>query len=80
MGKGMVAYSKLLALAAAGAVTILWLGPRNDSGEAYSTSELAMNAPAAPGCGAQRGARCTIDIRYAYPAAELFVLPEDAYF
>jgi hypothetical protein len=74
----MRAYSKLLALAAIGIVTILWLGPRNDSGEAYSTSELAMNAPALRGC--VPGARCTIDTRYAYPAAELFVLPEDAYF
>ena len=75
----MLARSKLLALAAIGVVTILWLGPRNDSGEAYST-EPAMNAPATGGCAAQRSAHCTVDIRYAYPAAELFVLPEDAYF
>ena len=33
-----------------------------------------MNAPSAPGCVAHRGARCTIDIRYAYPAADLFVV------
>jgi hypothetical protein len=39
-----------------------------------------MNAPASRGCVAQRGPRRTIDIQYAYPAAELFVLPEDAYF
>jgi hypothetical protein len=70
----------LLALAAIGVATVLWLGPRNDSGEAYSTSELAMNAPAAGGCAAQRSAHCTVDVRYAYPAAELFVVPEDAYF
>jgi hypothetical protein len=76
----MLAYSKLLALAAIGVVTMLRLGPRNDSGEAYSTSELAMNAPATRGCVGQSGARCTSDIRYAYPAGELFVLPEDAYF
>jgi hypothetical protein len=76
----MLAYSKLLALAAIGVVTMLWLGPRNDRGVAYSTSELAMNASAARGCITQRGARCAIDIRYAYPAAELLVLPEDAYF
>lgn len=76
----MLANWKPLALAAIGIVTILWLGPRNDSGEAYSTSELAMNARTTRGCVAQPGARCTIDIRYAYPAAELFVLPDDAYF
>jgi len=29
---------------------------------------------------ADAGARCTLEVRYAYPAAELFVLPEDAYF
>ena len=39
-----------------------------------------MKPPATGGCVAQRSARCTIDLRYAYPAAELFVLPEDAYF
>jgi hypothetical protein len=76
----MLANWKPLALAAIGIVTILWLGPRNDSGEANSTSELAMNAPATRGCVAQWGARCTIDIRFAYPAADLFVLTEDAYF
>jgi hypothetical protein len=76
----MLAHSKLLALAAIGVVTMLWLGPRNDSGEIYPTSELAMNAPATRGCAVQPDGRCTIDTRYAYPAAELFVLPEDAYF
>lgn len=76
----MLAHWRPLALAAIGIVAILWLGPRKDSGEAYSTSERGMNAPAARGCVAQRGARCTIDIRHAYPAAELFVLSDDVYF
>lgn len=76
----MLAYSKLLALAAIGVVTMVWFDPRTDSGEARSTSELAMNAPATRGCVDQPGARCAMDIRYAYPAAELFVVPEDAYF
>jgi hypothetical protein len=76
----MLAHSKLLALAAIGAVTILWLWPRSDSGEAYSPTELAMNTSAAGGCAAQRSAHCTVEIRYAYPAAELFVIPDDAYF
>jgi hypothetical protein len=74
----MLVRSKLLALAAVGVVTVLWLGPHNDSGEAYSASEVVMNGPARGGCVALRG--CTVDIRYAYPAAELAVLPEDAYF
>jgi hypothetical protein len=76
----MLANRKPLALTAIGIVTILWLGPRNDSSEA-SISEFAMNAPVVTrGCVVQRTARCTIDIRYAYPAAELLVLPEDVYF
>ena len=75
----MLAHWRPLALAAIGIVAILWLGPRKDSGEAYSTSELGMKAPTR-GCVDQRGARCTIDIRYAYPAAELFVLTDDANF
>ena len=76
----MLANWKTLALVAIDVVTMLWLGPHNDSGESYSNSEFAMNAPPAPGCVAHRGARCTIDIRYAYPAADLFVLSEDTYF
>jgi hypothetical protein len=76
----MLANWKPLVLAIIGIVTILWLGPRSDSGEAYPTSERAMNAQATPGCVAKRAARCTIDVRHAYPAADLFVLPEDAYF
>jgi hypothetical protein len=77
----MLANRKPLALTAIGIVTILWLGPRNDSSEASSISEFAMNAPVVTrGCVVQRTARCTIDIRYAYPAAELLVLPEDVYF
>jgi hypothetical protein len=73
----MLANWKSLGLAAIGIVTLLWLGFRNDSGEAYSTSEFAM---ATRGCIVEQVARCTMDIRYAYPAAELLVLPEDVYF
>jgi hypothetical protein len=76
----MLANWKPLALAVIGVATILWLGPRNDSGEPYSTSELVMNAPATRGCVAERAGRCTFDVLYAYPAADIFVLPEDAYF
>lgn len=76
----MLANWKRLALATIGVATILWLGPRNDSGETYPASELAMDAQTTPGCVAQRAARCTIDVRYAYPAGDLFVLSEDAYF
>jgi hypothetical protein len=75
----MLAHWKPLALAAIGIVTMLWLGPHNDSREAYSNSELATNAPAT-GCIAQRAGRCTVDVRYAYRAADLLVLSEDAYF
>jgi hypothetical protein len=79
-GQIMFAKWKPLVLAAAGIVTLLWLGPSNDSGETYSTSEVAINASAERGCVAQHGTRCNVDVRYAFPAAELFVLPEDVYF
>jgi hypothetical protein len=55
----MLANWKPLALVAIGVVTMLWLGPHNDSSESYSNSELAMNAPSAAGCVARRGARDT---------------------
>jgi hypothetical protein len=76
----MLAIWKPLALAAIGIFTMLWLGPHRDSAKAYSTSDLAMDAPAPRGCVAQRVAGCTVDVRYAYPAAELSVLPDDAFF
>lgn len=76
----MLATWKPLALAAIGIVTMLWLGPHSDIAEVSSTSDLAMDAPTPRGCVARRGTGCTIDIRYAYPAAELLILPDDAYF
>ena len=77
----MFANWKPLALAAIGLVTVLWLGPRNDSGEAYPNSEIMMDPPeVARTCVVRRPPLCMVDIRYAYPAGELFVLAEDAYF
>jgi len=34
----------------------------------------------ARGCVVRRPPLCMVEIRYAYPAGELFVLAEDAYF
>ena len=63
------------------AASVLWLGPRNDGGEAYPNSEIMMDTPeVARSCVVWRPPLCMVDIRYAYPAGELFVLTEDAYF
>jgi hypothetical protein len=35
---------------------------------------------AVPGCHSHYSTRCTIEIRYAYPAADLSVVPQDVYF
>jgi hypothetical protein len=43
-------------------------------------SEVAAQMPAAAGCYSRHSTRCTVEIRYAYPAADLSVVPQDVYF
>ena len=71
---------KSLAIAAFVFVTMLWIGLHNGSDKSYLTSELMMNAAPTRGCVAQRDGLCTLDIWYYYPAADLFVRSEEAYF
>ena len=75
----MLAHLKSLVFAV-GILPVLWVWACTDGGGTLTTAEIAMNAPAARGCADQQTARCTIGIEYAYPAADLLVLPEDAYF
>ena len=60
---------------------MMWLGPSGDTGTFSPDPEVAMqDAGIAPACSGDRPTRCTFDIRNAYPAAELYVVPEDVYF
>jgi hypothetical protein len=54
---------------------IAWLGRHNDSGSVDHPQQVSAIAP---GCG--RRGRCMVDVRYAYPAADLSVISNDAYF
>lgn len=72
----MLANWKSLAIAI-GMLPALW-GSAGTAGEI--SAEIPMNAPALRGSAAQRAMRCTIPIQWAYPAAELVVLAEDAHF
>ena len=74
----MLANWKPLAVAAIRIVTMLLV--RSAQRQRRTLFKLRPRDDVPPTCVAQRGAPCTIDIRYAYPAAELFVLPEVAYF
>ena len=79
----MIAKWKSLVFASIGFVSIAWLGLSGDSsgGAFVPATELAMQDPAVDhGCVGRRSTPCTTDIRYAYPAADLYVLPEDVYF
>jgi hypothetical protein len=72
----MIPYWKSLVVLLIGLAAFVGLGPRNDSG----SPEVAQQVSAiAHGCGTQSG-RCMVDIRYAYPAADLSVLVEEVYF
>jgi hypothetical protein len=73
----MIANWKSLALAL-GLGAMAW-GLRNDIGASLA-SEVAPHMPAAAGCYSHHSARCTVEIRYAYPAADLSVVPQDVYF
>jgi hypothetical protein len=76
----MIANWKSLALALPliGLGAIAW-GLRNNIGASLG-SEVAAQMPAAAGCYSRHSTRCTVEIRYAYPAADLSVVPQDVYF
>jgi hypothetical protein len=79
----MIAKWKSLVFASIGFVSIAWLGLSGDSsrGAFVPATELAMQDPAVDhGCVERRSTRCTTEIRYAYPAADLYVVPEEIYF
>ena len=79
----MIAKWKSLVFAFIGFVSIAWLGLSGDSsgGVFVPATELAMQDPAVDhGCVGRRSTLCTTEIRHAYPAADLYVLPEDVYF
>jgi hypothetical protein len=76
----MLANWKPLALGAIGLILMIWLGPLGGIAPTR-LSELAMHEPApARDCASQLTTRCTIEVKYAYPAAELYVAPDDSYF
>lgn len=76
----MIANWKTLACGVVGLVLFALLGPPRDSGreDLPDGIELAMHDPVT--CGASHSPRCMIDIRYAYPAVDLYVVPDDFYF
>lgn len=72
----MMVYWKSLAVLLIGLAAFVCLGPRNDSGSPEVVQQVSAIAH---GCGTQSG-QCMVDIRYAYPAADLSVLADDVYF
>ena len=64
--------------ALAGIVAMASLGLRSDhSGIVGRQADVPI---AAHGCAVNTLTRCMVEIRYAYPAADLSVVPFDAYF
>jgi hypothetical protein len=74
----MIANWKSLALALIGLAAIAW-GLRSDIGASLG-SEVVAQMPAAAGCYNRHSTRCTVETRYAYPAADLSDVPQDVYF
>jgi hypothetical protein len=75
----MFAKWKSAVLVATGILPVLWVAVCKDHTPS-SAPEIAMNEPVTRDCTAPRARRCTVAIKYAYPAAELLVLPDDRYF
>lgn len=73
----MTAFRRSWALGFVGLAGLALLGLLSDT--SLSGSEVAQLA-AARGCLSHYSTRCTIEIRYADPAANLSVVPEDIYF
>lgn len=80
----MIANWKALVLASVTLAAIACFGPRRDtdpSADADGVAQVvAQVATYERGCASHRATRCTVEIRYAYPAADLSVVPEDVYF
>ena len=78
----MIAHWKSMVFASIGFVSLAWLGPGGDSrGTLTSPTELAMPDTAFDqNCAARHSPRCLLDIRYAYPAADLYVVAPEVYF
>jgi hypothetical protein len=74
----MTAFRTSLALALVGLAALALLGLRSNTA-ALSGSEMAERIDAL-GCHSRFSTRCMIEIRYAYPAADLSVVPQDIYF
>jgi hypothetical protein len=75
----MIANWKLLICGFVALASFVWLGPTRDSdADLTAGTEFAMND--ASTCARHHSPRCMIDVRYAYPAADLYVVPEDFYF
>jgi hypothetical protein len=72
----MIAKWKSLVVLSIVLAAIAWLGPHNDSGSVGLAQQASASAP---GCGTPLG-RCMVDVRYAYPAADLSIISDDAYF
>jgi hypothetical protein len=63
---------------AIGLAALALLGLRSDN--TYVSGQQADERVAALDCQAATSTRCMIEIRYAYPAADLSVMPSDIYF
>jgi hypothetical protein len=71
----MIAHWKSLVVVSVVLAAIAGLGRHNDSGTA---DHLQQVSSIATGCGTP--SRCMVDVRYAYPAADLSVMSDDGYF
>jgi hypothetical protein len=73
----MTASYRWRALAGIGLVAMASLGLRSDNPDMGKQADEPIDAL---GCAVNTSTRCMVEIRYAYPAAELSVVPFDAYF
>jgi hypothetical protein len=73
----MTAFRKPLAIACVGAAALAALSLGSDS---EVRSDLPRTAHVASSACDGRSAACMIEIDYAYPAADLSVVPPDVYF
>lgn len=79
----MIANWKFLFVVGMGLACVTWFGPSGDTGRAdvADGTELTMHGRSLNrSCTERRASGCVIDLRYAHPAAGLYVVPAEAYF
>jgi hypothetical protein len=76
----MIANWKSLILASIGLAVIAGADPNGDMDVSFGSKASGRSLADAHDCISHHSTRCMVEVKYAYPAADLYVVPEEVYF